>query len=328
MKDDINLDDRTYADLVAEARALIPTLAPTWTDHNPSDPGIALVELFAWLTEMVLYRTNRITDQHYVKFLRLLKGPGAPIDEQDIDGEIRRTIAELRAPYRAVTPQDFEQLLLAPDDELRAGLKATRRIRRVRCLPERDLTAADARAAAPGHVSVVLLVEPEPSPPASASPASDRAFIQDVYLNKRRTVTTKVHVVEPRSVEVTVGADLYLRSDVVESKQIEDVRAAAAAAVARFLDPYVGGPAGEGWPFGRNLYNADLYALLSSGGAAPAEQALAGVEAVENVTLSLGGAGRQIEGGLEVSDVEILVPTLPDAKVNIFRREGTTWMSE
>jgi len=42
------LDDRSFDDLVAEARALIPALAPEWTNHNPSDPGITLIELFAW----------------------------------------------------------------------------------------------------------------------------------------------------------------------------------------------------------------------------------------------------------------------------------------
>ena len=37
-----NLDDKTYAGLVEEARALIASLYPEWTDHNPSDPGIAI----------------------------------------------------------------------------------------------------------------------------------------------------------------------------------------------------------------------------------------------------------------------------------------------
>ena len=64
-----NLDDRSYADLLAEARALIPALAPGWTDHNPADPGITLVELFAWLTEMLLYRLNQVTDENRLAFL-------------------------------------------------------------------------------------------------------------------------------------------------------------------------------------------------------------------------------------------------------------------
>ena len=45
------LDNRTWQDIVDEARALIPRYAPQWTDHNSSDVGITLVELFAWLSK-------------------------------------------------------------------------------------------------------------------------------------------------------------------------------------------------------------------------------------------------------------------------------------
>jgi len=65
-----NLDDRTYEDLVAEALRLIPNYAPEWTNYNPSDPGITLIEMFAYLTEMLLYRQNRITDDNLRTFLR------------------------------------------------------------------------------------------------------------------------------------------------------------------------------------------------------------------------------------------------------------------
>ena len=67
-----NLDDRTFAQIVSEAKTLIPRYAPEWTDHNESDPGITLVQLFAWMTEMLLYRVNRIPDRNYIAFLRLL----------------------------------------------------------------------------------------------------------------------------------------------------------------------------------------------------------------------------------------------------------------
>ena len=69
-----NLDDRRYADLVEEARALIPTYTPEWTNHNPSDPGITLIELFAFLSEMLLYRLNRVTAANILSFLKLLNG--------------------------------------------------------------------------------------------------------------------------------------------------------------------------------------------------------------------------------------------------------------
>jgi hypothetical protein len=67
-----NLDNRTFTDLLAEMRSLIPRYGKTWTDYNPSDPGITLLELLAWLAEMVLYRLNRIPDRSYLSFLELL----------------------------------------------------------------------------------------------------------------------------------------------------------------------------------------------------------------------------------------------------------------
>ncbi len=67
-----NLDDRTHADIVAEAIRLIPQYCPEWTNHNPSDPGITLIELFAWMTEMIIYRLNKVTDKNFLAFLDLM----------------------------------------------------------------------------------------------------------------------------------------------------------------------------------------------------------------------------------------------------------------
>jgi hypothetical protein len=67
-----NLDDRVWTDMVDEARALIPKYAPQWTDHGPSDIGITLVELFAWLVEGLTYRLNQVPEKNYIAFLNLL----------------------------------------------------------------------------------------------------------------------------------------------------------------------------------------------------------------------------------------------------------------
>jgi hypothetical protein len=66
------LDDRTYADIVDEAKRLIPRYCPEWTNHNPSDPGITLLELCAWMTELILYRLNRVPEKNYLAFLDML----------------------------------------------------------------------------------------------------------------------------------------------------------------------------------------------------------------------------------------------------------------
>jgi uncharacterized phage protein gp47/JayE len=67
-----NLDDRTFDDIVAEAIRLIPRYCPEWTNHNTSDPGITLIELFAWMTEMTLYRLNKVPEKTYLSLLELM----------------------------------------------------------------------------------------------------------------------------------------------------------------------------------------------------------------------------------------------------------------
>ncbi|MEX2504035.1 MAG: putative baseplate assembly protein [Egicoccus sp.] len=67
-----NLDDRRFQDLVDEAKRMIPSLTPEWTNHNVSDPGVALIELFAWMSEQVIYRLNQVPERLYIDFLNLL----------------------------------------------------------------------------------------------------------------------------------------------------------------------------------------------------------------------------------------------------------------
>ena len=66
------LDLREFQDIVDEARRLIPRYCPEWTDHNVSDPGITLIELFAWMTEMTLYQLNRVPEAMHERFLDLV----------------------------------------------------------------------------------------------------------------------------------------------------------------------------------------------------------------------------------------------------------------
>jgi hypothetical protein len=67
-----SLDDRDFEQLVEDARKLIPQLCPQWTNLGPGDPGIVLVELFAYLTDALIYRLNRVPEKVYVALLRLM----------------------------------------------------------------------------------------------------------------------------------------------------------------------------------------------------------------------------------------------------------------
>ncbi|MEU5964884.1 putative baseplate assembly protein [Micromonospora parva] len=67
-----HLDDRGFLDLVTEARERIRQSCPAWTDLSAHDPGMALVETFAHLTEVMIYRLNQLPEKAYVSFLNLL----------------------------------------------------------------------------------------------------------------------------------------------------------------------------------------------------------------------------------------------------------------
>lgn len=247
------LDDRSFDDLTTEARALIPALAPGWTNHNPSDPGITLIELFAWLTDVLMYRVNRVTDDNTRAFLRLLNGPNWT-PSADLQEDVRHTVLELRRCDRAVLPADFEALACAADA----------RVARAQCVPRRNL-AVSTSADAPGHVSLVVLPADGRAPPPGLLAAVA------AWLEPRRLLTTRVHVVPPRFVQVGVAMTLNLTEDAV----VTTVRSAAVAALTGYLDPLRGGVAAAGWPFGRALYLSEIVRLLAS---------LPGVDSVAQTT--------------------------------------------
>ncbi len=72
MLPEILLDDVRFQELVSEARTRIVRYAPEWTEHNVSDPGITLIELYAWLTELLVYRINRIPERLHFGLLALV----------------------------------------------------------------------------------------------------------------------------------------------------------------------------------------------------------------------------------------------------------------
>src|SRR6266852_8061448 len=97
-----NLDDRRYQDLLDEALSRIPVYTPEWTNFNKSDPGVTLIEVFAFLTENLLYRCNQIPDRNRKKFLKLLNVPlQAATSAQGLI-----TISNVKAGLQTVTLND------------------------------------------------------------------------------------------------------------------------------------------------------------------------------------------------------------------------------
>lgn len=270
------LDDRTYADLVAELRALIPSLSPDWTDHNPADPGITMLELAAWLTEMLLYRVDRVPDETVRTFLRLLNGPSwAP--GPDLAEDIRATILDLRLPYRAVTEEDYETLA-----------RQVAGVARARCVPRRNLGASSAAGRAvprPGWISLIAVPAAEVTAAGSlpGAPRPTAALLSAVagYFEPRRLLTVRQAVAGPFYSPIAPEVVLARRPDALPGTVLQ----AVVAALNGWLDPRAGGPAGEGWPFGRDVFVSEIYQLL---------EAVPGVDYVADVGLS-----SQCPGGSE-----------------------------
>lgn len=72
MLPDIHLDEITFEEMLEKAKNIITSCYPEWTDFNYHDPGITLVELFAWLKEIQQYELNHVGDAHREKYLKLL----------------------------------------------------------------------------------------------------------------------------------------------------------------------------------------------------------------------------------------------------------------
>ncbi len=119
-----NLDDKTFAQLVEEARALIPRYSREWTDYNLSDPGITFLELFAWLAEMQIYSLNRVRDEHYLKFLRLLNIQPEPAHASRVAVTFtspQRATVEKGARLAATNPETGEDIIFETEEELQVS---------------------------------------------------------------------------------------------------------------------------------------------------------------------------------------------------------------
>jgi hypothetical protein len=250
-----NLDDLTWEGLTEEARSLIVSWAPEWTNHNASDPGITLVELFAYLSEILIYRTNKIGESNVRQFLKLINGPKT--DDKitgradNLHQDKLKTVLEMGKIQRAVTIEDFEKLALDAGVILPSG----ERVARVKCVPRRNLERKNLNAHnddAPSHVSLVVLSSHHSHPSQELLKKLRRS------LEPARLLTTQLHVVHPRYLSVNVRIALAPYPGTVGEK----LKKEAIDAVKEFFDPLKGGADHKGWPLGRNIHVSEIYQLL------------------------------------------------------------------
>jgi hypothetical protein len=274
------LDDRDFEQLVAESRALIPRYSTPWTNHNVSDPGITLLELFAYLADTSIFELDQVPGDLVARWLRLLgdcPAPGTPVAAATADA-----FRSLRTVERAITADDVA------DIAMRESQRLARPIARAEYLPSDDPVCHW-----PQPVGVLVVV------PAEASLREDAATLLSLSEALHRAlapatlITTRLHVMGPEWVDV--GMKIAVARRPASGLSAEAVR----DAVAGFLDPLVGGEDGSGWPFGRPVYRSELFQLLEQ------LPAVDHVESIELVGENLTRRTQLPRVGHEAVDVEV-----------------------
>jgi Baseplate J-like protein len=282
------LDDRRFEDLSEELRGLIPRHCPEWTDHNVSDPGITLLELFAWLGEALIYRLNRIPEKSLRKLLALLYPRDEPKPESPEQllqrlstmslEEIRgRVLSALEAPSRVVTTADFETLVL---DHFADS------VARVRPLADLDLEDEGPGREKPGHVSIIVVPCLD-----TLSPEQEDELCSDVFdwLDERRLITCRLHVTPPGYVQVALSARVFPRPGFSS----EALKGEILRRLNSFFAPVDPAAAHGGWPFGKDVHISEVCAEI---------EGTQGVDHVEDLALLLVQPGeiRKQEARIEV----------------------------
>lgn len=261
------LDDKNFEELMSEALALIPKYSREWTDFNPSDPGITLIELTAWLTETLLYRINQVPPKNYWAFLELL----GITPEQESD---RKDAAALtQAKYRAIRLLAKRHRLVTLEDHCLLAEEAMLEVHpqlpgKAVAIADRDLRGHDRAKIRPGQVSILLLPESEVTLEeegksivlATARGRSTDALNSQIYklLRPKRLLGHKLKIATANFMKIHCQVVLALQPNSNWSL----VAQGAAQALSGFFDPLWGGPEGKGWPPGRSLYDSEVFNLL------------------------------------------------------------------
>jgi predicted phage baseplate assembly protein len=162
----------------------------------------------------------------------------------------------LRTRDRAVTFEDYEHL----------AREAAPEVARVRAASADDtgVRVLIVPSVAPGDFGQIRFAQLVPDMDVLARIAG--------HLDTRRTIGARVSVEPPRYQGITVVARVRARPRYAAA----DLRNDCLTALYTYFHPVVGGPDGDGWPFGRAVQVGDVYAVLHS---------LAGIGVIDDARL-------------------------------------------
>jgi hypothetical protein len=268
-----DLATRTYKDILEEMISTIPKYSEEWTNYNPSDPGIMILETLAWIFDATFYRINMIPEESYINFMTLIAGArGDEVDKQleilkkdpnsdryhieileylkEIEGSKKRgqknkNIMEMKAvalrfinsKYRAITEEDFRSLAIEATEKNHENDPKVKRVE-INKGPE-------------GRIDITIISD-------QLDKYDELKKIVKDYLEPRKLLCTKINVTEPDYSPVNIYIEVVCLLNTRQDMTADRIR----KNILEFLDPLKGGDDKKGWGYGRPLTVFELYHIV------------------------------------------------------------------
>ncbi|MCM1565336.1 MAG: baseplate J/gp47 family protein [Dehalobacter sp.] len=172
-------------------------------------------------------------------------------------------LRDFKVPYTAVTTSDYEYITLNTPGLRVAKAMAVPNYRPFYSQKTKFKSTEPVKSEySKGSVTVVVIPY-TPLEILKVPPTPSAGFIQAVcrHLDRHRLLGTKIHVISPFYVKVTVNATIVPLEGYLDDRLIlRDV----ISALNSYLHPVKGGSERQGWPIGRDVYLSELYELMET----------------------------------------------------------------
>jgi len=223
------LEDRNFEQLLEEAKRRIPVYTPEWTNFGgESDPGITIVQLFAFLTESLLYRVNRNPESNRLKFLQLLGiplRPAAPADGLIALHNERGPVAPLPLERGVVVSAGNVDFLTRDPINV---LPVEAQVYYKRKIPDTDPRFAEFQARYEAIRAAKLAEEADAAALASATDTPTTTVNLDFYETTRMPVPTPGNPSPVLDLTTTSDRAVYIALLAPNNVHVDDVRPALA----------------------------------------------------------------------------------------------------
>ena len=243
-----DLDDRNYDQLLNETYGVIARYFPEYAEIGPSDPAMALNELFCFLFDVAVYQQNRITPAAWKNFAALL---GIKVEyERSPEDALRQVLAKLSRIERAVTPGDMEVIIKKASADGNICNAPVQRVF-VRTTPGEP-------------VQVFIYQNPKAlvSVPRKERPMKLQQDVRNLYafLRERSPLGTRLYLTHAPLLDFDIRAEIVKRLDTTISG--DNLKREAQNKLEAFFSPLIGGDKGTGWEFGKAVSRGDIFTLL------------------------------------------------------------------